>query len=115
MENFQYRIYGLQILSSRKISVLQETNSPTVDITIEWISGHTMLPFQDLAWESVITPGIEARAVISFFTAQTANGVFYKVSYQIRHGELTFLMNPQKDRVWICPDDTIPSIDVDSF
>ncbi|MGZ3874478.1 MAG: hypothetical protein ACXVJD_16265 [Mucilaginibacter sp.] len=115
MENFQYHIYGLQVLSTRKISVLRETGGFPADISLEWVTENAALPFHDLNWENVITPGIEVRKVVSFYTAQTPNGIFYKVSYQIRHGELSFLMNAQKDRVWVCAGETIPSIDVDSF
>jgi hypothetical protein len=110
---FLYKIYGLRVNSSRKISTLNEIATSCTDLNVDFVE-NMPVPFSILSWQQVLTPGLEKRKTISLFNAPTEVGTFYKLHYQTRIGEFSVLINPEKDRVWICYN-AIPHRDIESF
>lgn len=109
---FSYKIYGLKISSSRQISILADAVASPADIAVDFIAGH--LPDLDLPWQHVSTPALEVRNAVSLLTAETTAGEYTQVNYQLRIGQMSVRVNPQKSQVWISFE-SITYEDMESF
>lgn len=109
---FFYKIYGLQISSSRQISILADTLASPADIAVDFMEGH--LPDLDLQWQQISTPALEIRETISLLTAETSGGMYTQINYQLRIGRMSLRINPGKSQVWISFE-SITYEDIESF
>lgn len=112
MMRFSYEIYGLQISSSQKISILTEKLASSADLAVDFREGH--LPDLDFEWQSVLTPGLEARETVFLLTAQAAEGTYTQINYQLRYGRMSFRINPEMNQVWVSFE-SITYADMESF
>jgi hypothetical protein len=112
MMRFFYKIYGLQISSSRQISILADTLASPADIAVDFMEGH--LPDLDLQWQQISTPALEVRETISLLTAETSGGMYTQINYQLRIGRMSLRINPGKSQVWISFE-SITYEDIESF
>lgn len=113
--SFDYRIYGLNINSSEKISLLPDTANKTTDISIYWTTDESNTPFSTLNWERFINKGLENRKRLHVFTATTDEGTFYNLNYFTDTGSLLFILNPLFDKMWIVYSNDEPKYNIESI
>ena len=99
--SFKYKIYGLQISSSRRISILPETENLDTDLLVNWGTDPDNTPDEKLNWERILTPDLKRRNGIIFYWAHTPDGVYTKLVYKTETGSMFFLLKPDKKQLWI--------------
>lgn len=113
--SFDYRIYGLNIKSSKEILLLPTTINNTTDVSLYWTTDKDDTPFNSLKWERYINRGLENRRKLHVFTAETSMGIYYNLSYFTDSGMLLFILSPKMDEVWIVTDKKEPMQNVESI
>lgn len=98
---YHYKIYGLHIQSTRKIELLPPATSSPADLEICWTTDAGDSPDAELEWNEVISEELDRRNGISLFTAESPGGVFTKLIYRTDLGQLVFLLDPKKQKLWI--------------
>lgn len=98
---FDYRIYGLDINSSKEISLLPASVNTDNDISIYWTTDKSNTPFDSLKWERFTNKGLENRRKLHVFTAETSDGIYYNLNYFTDTGSLLFILSPKQDEIWI--------------
>lgn len=111
-----YNIYGLSVRSSRKIELLNELAEPSsVDLSVTWSSAQVSIPDMALVWQPVVTRQLSTKGRISFFSAESASGIYLKLTFITAHGDLSVLMDPDKKNVWIIHSNTEPVSNMNSL
>jgi hypothetical protein len=113
--NFQYQIYGLSVNSSRKIGVLDEKQDLITDLSACWTTDISETPDAALHWHEVITNSLRARDRITYFKAQTAEGVYHKLRFVTDYGGFDVIISPAKDRLWMIYSADEPASNLDSY
>jgi hypothetical protein len=112
---FDYRIYGLEINSSKEISLLPQSATTGKDIAIYWTTDKKNTPFDSLKWERITNKGLENRRKLHVFTAETSEGIYYNLNYFTDTGILLFILNPAGDEIWIVSDENEPGHNIESI
>jgi len=112
---FDYRIYGLEINSSKEISLLPQSVNTGNDIAIHWTTDKKNTPFNSLKWERITNKGLENRRKLHVFTAETSEGIYYNLNYFTDTGILLFILNPARDEIWIVSDENEPGHNIESI
>ncbi|CAN5306153.1 hypothetical protein BH09BAC6_BH09BAC6_10190 [soil metagenome] len=113
--SFKYKIYGLQISSSRRISILPEADNLDTDLFVNWGTDAGNTPDEQLNWEQILTPDLKRRKGIKFYWAHTPEGVYTKLVYKTETGYMFFLLAPDKKQLWIVHNADEPANNLDSF
>ena len=110
--SFDYKIYGLQITSSRKLSLLPEKINTGCDLSIIWTSDENDTPYTGLNWERVMTNGLKYRGGLFVYTAETEQGVVYKLWYQMLND--VYYLSPDTKTLWAVHSKNAREVDMDS-
>jgi len=110
-----YKIYGLKIKSSRKIDLLADQPKSDINLSVDWTSMAEDTPELALQWEQVTTRQLQSKERISFFSAQTPEGQYFKICFTTQLGQLTAILDPTKENLWILHDRRIPHAHLNSF
>lgn len=113
--SFNYHIYGLNIRSSRQIDLLVEKTNSIVDLSVIWLTDTSFSPMPDLIWEQINGKELNNRKLISFFSAETAEGLLYKVCFKNETGEMSLLLGPDKKNLWLIYDKMELDSNLDSY
>ena len=113
--SFYHKIYGLNIKSSRKINILTENNNSKYDLDVTWTADVNYEGLNELPWTQIVTNELKLRKQISFFSADTPQGPFFKVAFNSEYGGFCFVIDPQKEKLWILHNKNEPEIDLDSY
>lgn len=113
--SFNYKIYGLQINSSKEIDILPTTLTDTTDLSIHWTTDKNSTPFNSLKWERFLNKGLENRQRLHVFTAESKEGTYHKLNYFTDTGILLFILNPSFDQMWIVHDKKEPIYNIESI
>jgi len=113
--SFYYKIYGLTIKSSRKINILPEIDISSADLDIIWAASVNYEGLSELPWIPIVTNELKIRKQISFFKADTQQGTFFKVFFNSEYGGFYFVIDPQKEKLWILYNQNEPENDLDSY
>lgn len=99
----QYKIYGLNIQSSRKVSLLKEQKSAKkIDLSVDWKISTSQTPDNTLNWKEVHTETLKLYTIISLWEAETEEGTFTKVSFELENNhQLNFVVDEEKENLWI--------------
>jgi hypothetical protein len=111
----RYTIYGLQIESSRKLNLLTETASDSIDLSIEWTADESKSPGARLDWQPVITEGLKQRKAVALWQAAGTDGIYTKLQYKTEVGRIDFLLDPAKQKLWIIHDSRELIGDLESY
>jgi hypothetical protein len=111
---FNYRIYGLQIRSTRQIRLLKESRNERIDLEVIWTTDAAETPDNLVSWERVTTKDLSGRKGISLFQSETEQGICSKIYFETDNRKLCFLLGAEKSRVWIIHDKDEPASDLDS-
>ncbi len=112
---FDYRIYGLNINSSREISLLPASVNTDNDISIYWTTDKSTTPFYSLEWKRFTNKGLEHRRKLHVFIAETSDGIYYNLNYFTDAGILLFILSPEQDEIWIVYDENEPGHNIESI
>lgn len=112
---FDYRIYGMNINSSKKIELLPSTTNINTDLSINWTTDIQTTPFDSLKWERFLNKGLENRRKFHVFKANTSNGTYYNLNYFTDTGAILFILSPKQDEIWIVHDENEPNFNIESI
>ncbi len=115
--SFHYKIYGLQVASSRPINLLDERQNrgEETDLFVRWSSAKSETPDESLKWERILTNDLKRRKGISLWTSETANGVYTKLRFMTELSHIDFLLDGAKKNLWITHDRDEAESDLDSY
>lgn len=113
--NFHYKIYGLQLSSSRRISILPESVNRHTDLSVIWSTDAAATPGQGLKWQRVLNADLKMRKGISFFSAESDEGVYLKFCFIDKKSDLCFLLGPDKKTLWVIHDKSELESDLDAY
>lgn len=112
---FHYCAYGLQIASSRSINLLIEARKGEPDISVFWETDNRATPDKELSWNTVETAEIKQKIGIEMWQAISLDGFYYKLRFKIQNSYFDFLLEPQKDKLWVIYDKEELESDLDSY
>lgn len=113
---YQYQIYGLNILSSRKIKLLKEQKFSKADLTVDWNVSTSETPDSTNDWKSVTTELLDKINEVSLWETENEKGFFTKVSFKLEEiRNLNFLLDSEKEKLWIYHQKDEPENDLESY
>lgn len=113
--SFQYKIYGLRIVSSRRISLLTEQRNGATDLTVYWATDKTETPDAALDWREISTDELKQRNGISLWESKTGAGVFTKLRYETEISNLDFVIDDLRKNLWVIHHTDESEIDLESL
>ncbi len=112
-----YKIYGLNIFSSRRISLLKEQpplNQP--DISVDWKISTQNTPDNIYKWKEVHSETLKLYEIISMWETENENGSFTKVSFELEGKRtLNFVIDENKENLWIYHHENETKSDLESY
>lgn len=113
---YQYKLYGLNISSSRKIHLLKESKFLRSDLEVHWEISNLKTPDNTLEWEPIKTDFLEKISTITLWKAKTQNGFFTKVTFEREDREnLNFLLDSHRKKLSIYYREGDPASDLESY
>lgn len=113
--SFQYRIYGLQIESSREIKLLSEQKNEKTDMQVYWTTNAEETPDAKLQWKPVLSKELEQKRNVFLWRAETEEGTYTKLRFNTRIPYIDFLLDASKKRLWIIYAKDKSETDLDSY
>ena len=113
---YQYRLYGLNISSSRKIKLLTEHTFSQTDLVVEWVLSNGETPNNTFEWKPIDTEFLDKIDYISLWEAETQEGKFTKVCFEKEERQhLNFVLDSNKEKLWVYHREDEPEGDLDSY
>ena len=112
-----YRIYGLNLLSSRALSRLPAAKRQGFhpDITVTWKGPAEADPEETDGWHEVITPDLQARRRVRLWQQARGDGRHLWLQFHTRIGRLDFLIGSQAATVAIHWPEDVSFADMQSY
>lgn len=114
----RYRLYGLNIQSSRRINILDETDFPPerTDLSVDWQIGGAHTPDRTLDWHPVPAQLPEGFDFVSLAEAETENGAFFKICFKTgESGKINCLFDAERKNLSIYHPEKTLAGDLDSL
>lgn len=113
---YQYKIYGLNISSSRNISLLTKTNFSQTDLTVNWNVSTLDTPDNSLEWKPFTTEFLDKINEISIWQIETEKGLLTKVCFvKEENKNINFLLDESREKLRIYHHEKEPESDLESF
>lgn len=114
---YQYRLYGLNISSSRKIDLLTEDKfTKSVDLKVVWHNSRRETPDNSLKWRRVTTEFLDKLDVISLWETDLKEGLLTKVCFELENGrKINILVDSKRQNLSIYHPEDAPAGDLDSY
>ncbi len=109
---FKYRLYGLNLSSSRKINLLPETDFPSADFSVEWNVSTEQTPDQTINWKPVSTKFLDALSDVSIYQSDKFTKVVFRVN-ETRN--LNFLLDAERKNLQIFHQEYELESDLESY
>lgn len=95
---YKYHIYGLNILSTRKINLLNEVPFSNSDLKVDWNISNSKTPDNNLEWKRVKTEFLEKIDEISVWETDSQNESFTKVVFERNKlRKINFILDSKKE------------------
>lgn len=112
---FQYRIYGLNVKSSRSINLLSEQVHYDPDLEVIWTNDPKDTPDLDLQWTLNIKDETDAINKKLHWISNTVNGIYHKIRFFTEKYHLDFILDTSKKKLWIIHDKHEIESNLDSY
>lgn len=113
---YQYRLYGLNVSSSRKINLLTEEHFAHADLEVEWFVSNEETPDRKADWKRVSTEFLDQIENISLWESDFENKKLTNVRFSIETEQnINFLTDESRRRLQIYHDETLAENDLDSL
>ncbi len=113
--SYYYRIYGLQITSSRPLSLLPAQPASQLDLSVVWTTDNSKTPDTKLKWNQLLTSELKKRNGITLWRAKDDDGVYTKLRYDTDTAFIDFILDPSRQKLWILHDERESQDDLQSY
>jgi hypothetical protein len=107
----RYRLYGVNVESTRAIGLLEKTVFALPDVRVSW----TAEDDPALRWERRSSADLDKRHSLRVYTADAQGVEWVKFCYAVGDAEIAFVTDPAARVVTIMCDAAVPEIDRDSL
>lgn len=111
MSLYRYRLYGLNVESTRAIQLLDEGDFANPDVRVDW--GPAVV--DALHWERRSSADLDRRRSLRVYAAEADGVRWVKICYATVAGEFALIADEDGNRVTVQCDETVPASDRDSY
>ncbi|MEZ5308792.1 MAG: hypothetical protein R2684_16730 [Pyrinomonadaceae bacterium] len=115
-EKRNYKLYGLSISSDRKIELLEECESTSTDVVVEWVPSLPEEALDSFRWERVSTDLLDLVDEIALFESPSDSGLQTRLDINTpTGGKLRIIVAADRSKAKIQFDPEIAASDLDSY
>ncbi len=113
---YDYRIYGLHLRSSRKLTGLITVGEAQIpDVVVNWV-GQTPQTFDmQKNWELIVSPELQRRRRVNLWQASLPEGVYLRLQFIEAVGNIEFVIDPLNRSVTVYWSSALPFSDVEAY
>lgn len=112
---FQYQIYGMNISSSRKINLLDESEFTKADLMVDWKISDSTTPDNTFDWTQVSSKLLDQLTDVELWKAENENGSFTKICFKLKEiKSLSFVFDSKVENLRIFHHEEMLESDLES-